>query len=308
MNINKQSSPPIRRSPLALVVGILVLVPTFIFYTKTTTADPTESAGQSTKLRDIAESNPSVDGSGSYTGALWKNDQTLGKVLLGETPFARCDVHSVRVGNDKIVNDWIFMEERDAVNVAVVTKEGGKFLAFQQRKYAIPGDTLAPVGGFVNNGEAPFDAARREVWEELGVGSERTREILKQGGSLERSKETKESPFGTATTLVEHDEHGLLVGKVSEDESASWVFLGKYRTMANRGGGFIYTYLLVDAVPLVEGGGTSEFVSHGDSEAQKLMMLSRDEVADAVMEGRFQEVKWAATLALGLLHLERKER
>lgn len=302
MNLNKNTSTVIRKGPLALAVALLVLVPALVFFSSKTELSESE---RRFKLRDISGGHPRVDASGPYTGTLWKTEQTLGKVLLGETPFARCDVHSVMVGENKIVNDWIFMEERDAVNVAVVTKEG-KFLTFQQRKYAIPGDTLAPVGGFVNNGEAPFDAARREVWEELGVGSDRTKEILKQGGSLERSKETKESPFGTATAPVEHDEHGLLIGKVSKDESASWVFLGKYRTMANRGGGFIYTYLLMDAVPLVEGGGTSEFVSRGDAEAQKLLLLTRDEVADAVMEGRFQEIKWAATLALGLLHIERK--
>jgi ADP-ribose pyrophosphatase len=262
-------------------------------------------AERRSKLRDISGGHPRVDESGSYKGTLWKTDQTLGKVVLGETAFARCDVHSVMMGDKKIVNDWIFMEERDAVNVAVMTQEG-KFLAFKQRKYAIPGETLAPVGGFINNGEAPFDAARREVWEELGVGSKRTKEILSHGGSLEHSKESNESPFGVATTEVQRDEHGLLLGNVSNDEGDSWVFLGKYRTMANRGGGFIYTYLLRNAVPLVEGGGTSAYVSRRDSEAQQLVLLSREEVMDAVMQGRFQEVKWTATIALGLLHMEGK--
>jgi len=300
--ISSRGSPVIRKGPLGLAVALLILVPTLVLYSSKTELSEAE---RRSKLRDISGGHPRVDESGSYTGKLWKTDQTLGTVLLGETPYARCDVHSVMVGGKKIVNDWIFMEERDAVNVAVVTNEG-KFLAFQQQKYAIPGDTLAPVGGFINNGEAPFDAARREVWEELGVGSQRTKEIVKEGGSLEHSKETKESPFGTSTTPVEHDAYGLLVGKVSDDETDSWVFLGKYRTSANRGGGFIYTYLLMKAVPLVEGGGTSAYLSRGDAEPQQLHLLSRGEVADAVMQGRFQEVKWAATLALGLLHMERK--
>ena len=205
-----------------------------------------------------------------------------------------------------IVNDWIFMEERDAVNVVVVTKEG-KFLVFQQRKYAIPGETLAPVGGFINNGEAPFDAARREVWEELGVGSQRTKEILKERSSLfESAKESKEDPFGKATTPVQSDEYGLLLGNVPRDEAASWVFLGKYRSMANRGGGFVYAYLLKDAVPLAEAGGTAAYASSGDTEAQDLHLLSLDEVREAVMQGRFQEVKWAATVALALLHVDRQ--
>eukprot|EP00546_Thalassionema_frauenfeldii_P017665 CAMPEP_0178898978 /NCGR_PEP_ID=MMETSP0786-20121207/2638_1 /TAXON_ID=186022 /ORGANISM="Thalassionema frauenfeldii, Strain CCMP 1798" /LENGTH=301 /DNA_ID=CAMNT_0020569771 /DNA_START=87 /DNA_END=992 /DNA_ORIENTATION=- len=255
------------------------------------------------------KSNAKANGgavSSAYTGNLWKTDSTLSKKLLGETPFARCDMHRVKVGENKIVDDWIFMEERDAINVAVFM-ENGTLLAFQQQKYAIPGETLSPVGGFINNGESPFDAARREVWEELGVGSSRTKEILSHGGKLEHSIEAKASPFGTSETLVKLDEHGLMVGDVSDDESGSWVFLGKYRTMANRGGGFIYTYLLREAIPLVEGGGASEYVSRGDAEDQTLLHLSREEVTEALLAGRFQEVKWAATLALGLLYLEKHE-
>jgi len=282
---------------LALIVSLFLVGGRFIAKTGTSKEE------RRFKLSDVSGSHPDLNNAGKYTGQKWATEQTVGKLLLGETPFARCDVHSVKVGN-KIVNDWIFMEERDAVNIAVATKNG-HFLFFQQRKYAIPGETLAPVGGFINNGEAPFDAARREVWEELGVGSQRTLAILQAGGTLERSKETKESPFGTSTTPVAHDEYGLLIGDVSVDEKGSWAFLGKYRTMANRGGGFIYTYLLTDAVPLVEGGGTSAYLSRGDAESQTLLMLSKDQAADAVMQGRFQEVKWAATLALGLLHMDR---
>lgn len=313
-------SPVIRKGPLGLAVALLFFVPTLVFLSWNTELSEAE---RRFKLRDISGGHPRVDISGSYSGGtLWKTDQTLGKVVLGESPFARCEVHSVMVpmgngytnttmknhNNKKmIVNDWIFIEERDAVNVAVVTKEG-KFLAFQQRKYAIPGETLAPVGGFINNGEAPFDAARREVWEELGVGSQRTKELLKERSSLmsESSQETKEEPFGKATTPVESDEYGLLLGDVPHDEAMSWVFLGKYRSMANRGGGFVYAYLLKDAVPLAEGGGTAAYVSSGDTEPQALHLLSIDEVREAVMQGRFQEVKWAATVALGLLHMDRK--
>lgn len=296
----------IRKGPLALAAALLICVPTLVLMlvgNKTELSDEERKH----KLRDISGGTPRVDNAGEYTGSLWKTPQTVGKLLLGQTPFARCDVHSVLVGENKIINDWIFMEERDAVNVAVMTVDGN-FLTFSQTKYAIPGETLAPVGGFINNGEAPFDAARREVWEELGVGSARTKEVLSKGGSLEHSKESKENPFGTSTTPVAHDEFGLAIGTVADDEASSWVFLGKYRTMANRGGGFIYTYLLKDAIPLVEGGGTSEYLGRGDAESQKLVHLTREEATEAVMQGRFQEVKWAATVALGLLHLERNDK
>ena len=220
----------------------------------------------------------------------------MSKITLGQTPFARCDVHSVRSEDGKsVINDWIFMEERDAVNVAVQTADS-KFAVFRQRKYAIPGTTLSPVGGFIDDGETPFEAARREVLEELGLGSTSTRQRLENGEELMG----KRRPEGT----VMLDENGLAVGAVEAGEEADWVFLGSYRTMANRGGGFIYTYLLKNAVPLKDGAGTNNFRGEGDDEAQKILYLGEYEISTAVAEGAFKEVKWAATMSLSLLHLQ----
>ena len=80
------------------------------------------------KLRDTSGGHPRVD-TGPYQGKLWKTDQTLGRTLLGETPYARCDVHSVMVEegqqgdessnkkkNKKIINDWIFMVQTKNVH------------------------------------------------------------------------------------------------------------------------------------------------------------------------------------------------
>ena len=44
-------------------------------------------------------------------------------------------------------------EEVNAVNIVVQTIEG-KFLVFEQEKYAIPGKTLSPVGGFIDANES----------------------------------------------------------------------------------------------------------------------------------------------------------
>jgi 8-oxo-dGTP pyrophosphatase MutT (NUDIX family) len=171
----------------------------------------------------------------------------------------------------------------------VYTKEG-KFLLFRQRKYAIPGETLSPVGGFINNGETPFDAARREVLEELGVGSKRL---------LEKDR-------GASTSPIVLDQFGIADGKVPDDEP-QWIFLGRYRTAANRGGGFVYSYLIVDAVPLVKGGGTDDFLRTGDAEKQELVILSKQQVEAALVRGEFKEVKWTATMSLSLLYMQKRE-
>lgn len=61
------------------------------------------------KLRDTRGGFPRAD-TGSFRGKLWKTEQTLGTTLLGETEYARCDVHSVISADHKsIVNDWIFL-------------------------------------------------------------------------------------------------------------------------------------------------------------------------------------------------------
>ena len=61
------------------------------------------------KLRDTMGGQPRAD-TAAYTGKLWKTEQTLGKTVLGETEFARCDVHSVVSADQKsIINDWIFL-------------------------------------------------------------------------------------------------------------------------------------------------------------------------------------------------------
>ncbi|KAL7537025.1 hypothetical protein ACHAXR_011883 [Thalassiosira sp. AJA248-18] len=247
----------------------------------------------------------------AYRGKLWHNERTVAVETLGETKFARCDV----MGEDgkSLINDWIFLEEVSAVNI-VVQMLDGRFVVFKQNKYGIPGETLSPVGGFIDEGESPLTAAKREVLEELGLGSRRTRQTV--------SSESKKSvdPGETldletvAKIIVEKgnspvlDEFGLLDGLASEvptlEFDADWIFLGKYRTAANRGGGFLYSYLLKSAVPLIPGGGTLNYEGTGDGESQTILFLSEEEVFKALSRGQFQEVKWTATFSLAILNLK----
>lgn len=79
-----------------------------------------------------------------------------------------------------------------------------------------------------------------------------------------------------------------------------WVHMGTYRTDANRGAGFVTTYLARWTGPLDQ----SQRQSTDDLEAKSLVRMTRREVREALLSGSVLEVKWAAVISLGLLHLE----
>lgn len=254
----------------------------------------------------------------AYRGTPWHNERTVAVETLGETKFARCDVHTVLSEDGaSTINDWIFLEETPAVNVIVQTLEQ-KYAVFRQKKYAIPGETLSPVGGFIDVNESPLTAAKREVLEELGMGSRRTLRMVRQGlkgynngrgGSPSKTldRETVAKIIVDGADPPQLDKYGLLDGvsrKVpSLEYDVDWIYLGKYRTAANRGGGFVYSYLLKNAVPLIPGGGTINYEGMGDSENQEILLLEENAVVTALSEGRFKEIKWAATFALAMMHV-----
>jgi len=75
--------------------------------------------------------------------------------------------HTVQLHDGRIIDHWPYILTPDYINVLVETDDG-KFLCFRQTKYAIAGTSLAPVGGYLEPGEAPLTTAQRELLEETG--------------------------------------------------------------------------------------------------------------------------------------------
>jgi ADP-ribose pyrophosphatase len=96
---------------------------------------------------------------------LWK---TVSKrVILQYGKYLTVENHTVELPDGQIIPDWAWLISPDAAIILAITTEN-KFICFRQTKYAIEGTSLAPAAGMIEPGEAPLNAAKRELLEETG--------------------------------------------------------------------------------------------------------------------------------------------
>jgi hypothetical protein len=91
---------------------------------------------------------------------------------VGDGRFLKVEQHVVAFGDGQQVDDWPWVITPDFVNVVPVLGDG-RILCFRQEKYAADGLTLGVPGGYLEAGEEPLPAARRELLEETGYAGGR---------------------------------------------------------------------------------------------------------------------------------------
>lgn len=97
-----------------------------------------------------------------------KNWRTLSREsALDYGKFLKVETHKVEFDNGTVIDDWPWVITPDYVNVLAETIDG-TYIVFRQQKYALEEEALSIVGGYVEPGEDPLTAIRRELMEETG--------------------------------------------------------------------------------------------------------------------------------------------
>ena len=169
------------------------------------------------------------------------------RTVLDHDKFLTVEMHTIELPDGQVIENWPWLVMPDFVIVVPITDDG-EVLCFRQTKYSVPGITLAPVGGYLEPGEVPLVAAKRELLEETGY------------------------------------------------RASDWISLGDYAVDGNRGAGTAYLFLArgVQRVTVPDA---------DDLETQELLCLSREAVEQALYDGKFKVLAWAAAISLSLPHL-----
>jgi ADP-ribose pyrophosphatase len=104
------------------------------------------------------------------TGNLhWKTRSIKTSLSMGK--WLTVEDRSVETPSGQVIEHWPWVISPNYINVLAAAQDG-RYLVFRQGKYGLEGESLAPVGGYIDPGEEPLQAAKRELLEETGYEAE----------------------------------------------------------------------------------------------------------------------------------------
>ncbi len=164
-----------------------------------------------------------------------------------------------------------------------------KFLRVEKHAVELPDGQIIDDWAWIEIPSAAIVLARRKdgkflVFRQTKYAVEGT-SLAPVGGMIE----TNESPLAAAKRELS-EEMGY--------EAPKWVDLGSYILDPNRGVATMHLFLALDAEYVTE-------PNADDLEDQELLVLSKDELEEALKAGEFKILAWTAVVSLGLGYLEK---
>ena len=105
---------------------------------------------------------------------------TLESRYIIQRPWLTARVDKVQLPDGRINPEHYVLEYPEWVNIIAITREG-EFVMVRQYRHAMDIVLDELCAGVVEQGEAPIDAAKRELLEETGYGGGTWREIMTVG-------------------------------------------------------------------------------------------------------------------------------
>ena len=98
------------------------------------------------------------------------------KTALNTPPFLKVEMEHVRLPDGREIQEWPIVDARDYVN-AVVLNEAAQVMILEGYKHGLRKSSWQVMGGYLEEGENPLEAAKRELLEETGYSSDHWQEL-----------------------------------------------------------------------------------------------------------------------------------